>query len=424
MTAQFPKMFDMQRRFQVPPPFNFQQALVRQLTETNVLLRLKPDDRIALAVGSRGISNLRDIVSIVIEAVKSKGATPYIVPAMGSHGGATPQGQTHVLAEYGISHEALGASIDARMEARFLGHSDNDVEVYFAEAALQADGIIVVNRVKPHTNFQGTIGSGIIKMLAIGLGKHKGAEVCHSAAARLGYEPVLRSVARFLLGRAPILFGIAIIEDQNHQTADVRVLLPESIEQEEEKLFAQARALMPTLPFDDIDLLIIDFLGKDLSGAGIDPNVIGRSVFGYSTAPDANSNSAPRVQYIFVRDLSLATEGNAIGIGLADFTTARAVQKIDLKCTYANALTALLVGTAKIPVYFDTDREALSRAFTSLALPSGATPRIVRIESTLALHRFQASEAYNREISSRADLTVTKPAHDMEFDSDDNLLPI
>jgi hypothetical protein len=424
MAVQFPKMIALERRYELRPSFDFLGALSRRLTEKEVIERLKPNQRVAIAVGSRGISNLNEIVSVVVETVKSKGALPYIVPAMGSHGGATPEGQTHVLAEYGITQTKMGVPIDARMGVLRLGLTENNVEVYCSEAALVADAIIVINRIKPHTNFQGAIGSGIMKMLAIGLGKHKGAEVCHAAAARLGYEPVLRAVASFMLSHAPVLCGIAIIEDQKHQIADIDVFLPDSVERDEEVLFARAKGLMPTLPFHEIDLLIIDLLGKDISGAGIDPNVIGRSVFGYSTGTESNGDATPKVRHIFVRDLSPATGGNALGIGLADSTTSRVVKKMDLRSTYANAVTSLLLACAKIPIYFDTDRETLAQAIVSLALPTGTTPRILRIESTLALSRFQAAVSYSDEIRGRGDLVITTQPHEMEFDANDNLLPL
>jgi len=418
-----PKILDVERRFATSPPLDFQRLLSSQFAERAVLDSLKRDARIAVAVGSRGIANLRTIVATVIELLKAKGAKPYVVPAMGSHGGATAEGQAAVLAEYGITPELLGIPFDTRMDAQCIGTTENGIDVFFSQAALEADGIVLINRVKPHTDFSGSIGSGILKMMAIGLGKYQGAGICHAAASRLGHEAVIRAAARFVLGKVPILCGVAILEDQNHETADLKVLTPNSLEQEEEKLFLKARSLMPTLPFQKIDLLVVDFIGKELSGAGIDPNVIGRSVHGYSTSLGGHERVRPRIGRIFVRELTEATNGNATGIGLADFTTTRAVERINLGTTYTNALTALVPLVAKIPMYFDSDREALDRAIASLALSNTKLARIVRVRSTLSLHKFQASEAYRDQICARSDLVVTRAVHDMEFDRQGDLLP-
>jgi Lactate racemase N-terminal domain len=375
-------------------------------------------------VGSRGIANLHEIVSAVIRILRQTGAEPFIVPAMGSHGGATPDGQTQVLAEYGITLGSMSVPIDAQMDARQIATSENGVDVYFSEAALAADRIVVINRIKPHTDFSGSIGSGLMKMIAIGLGKQRGAATCHTAASHLGHEAVIRAVAKAALSAVRLLCGVAIVEDQNHQTAEMRVLRPESIAEEEEKLFVKALSLMPALPFEEVDLLIVDFMGKDVSGAGMDPNIIGRSVQGYVCSLHSNGGIEKHISRIFVRDLTPATNGNAIGIGLADFTTSRAVRQANWLVTYTNSLTAITPATAKIPIHFETDEECISRALASLALSPSSAPRILRIANTLSLTHLQASEAYLGEISERPDLTVTRPAHAMEFDAERNLPPL
>jgi Lactate racemase N-terminal domain len=423
MATQFPRMLSVARKRWRVPACDYTNVLPRQFADTGVLSKLRPGARIAIAVGSRGISNLKEIVSVVIESVRRAGGRPYVVPAMGSHGGGTPEGQAHVLADYGLTPESLGVSFETRMDVRCLGTSENGVEVTFSEAALESDGIVIINRVKPHTDFHGAIGSGILKMMAIGLGKYRGAGICHAVARRLGHEEVIRAVARVILAKAPILCGVAIVEDGDHQTAEVQVLAPQNLEQREEELFVKAQSLMPKLPFDEIDLLVVDFMGKDLSGSGIDANVIGRSVHGYSTSLHGRDGK-PQVDRIFVRELTSASNGNATGIGLADFTTSRVVRQINLRATYTNALTALVPSIVKVPIYFDTDREVLSWAIASLALQEPETPRIVRIANTLSLDRFQASESYASQILTKSDLGVTRPAHDMEFDSGGNLIPL
>jgi nucleotide-binding universal stress UspA family protein len=415
---------DVEQRSARSPSLDFKPLLSSQFAETGAFDSLKPGGRVAVAVGSRGIRNLKTIVATVVELLRARGAQPYVVPAMGSHGEATSEGQAAVLAEYGITQELLSIPFDTRMDAESIGATENGIEVFFSKAALEGDGIVVINRVKPHTDFDGSIGSGILKMMAIGLGKFEGARTCHAAASRLGHEAVIRAVARVVINKAPILCGVAILEDQNHETVDIKVLMPPSLAEQEEKLFRKAQSLMPHLPFDEIDLLVVDFIGKELSGAGMDPNVIGRPVQGYSASLRLKEGSTPRIGRIFVRQLTEATNGNATGIGLADFTTTRAVERINLAATYTNALTALVPLVAKIPIYFDSDAEVLDRAIASLALPDTKLARIVRVASTLSLHKFQASEAYQDQIRARSDLVVTRAAHDMEFDHRGDLLPL
>lgn len=424
MTPRIPKMIGVERRHPSLREWDFQEVLPRQFLATKVLEQVNPGDRIAVAVGSRGIANLEKIVFNTLRVLKDAGANPFIMPAMGSHGGATPEGQAHVLSEYGITEQAMGVGFDTRMDVRCLGTTENGVEVFLSVAALDADGIVLINRVKPHTDFSGNLGSGILKMIAIGLGKHRGALVCHAAASRLGHEAVIRAVSRVALRNAPILCGVAIVEDQKHETAEIQVLKPEDLEEKEAELFARAQSSMPRLPFDEIDLLIVDFMGKDISGAGMDPNVIGRSVYGYSCSLLPTQGARPYIYRIFARELTPATNGNAIGIGLADFTTTRAVRQCNLQTSYTNALTALTPSTMKIPIHFDTDRECIERALGSLALPDLAVPRIVRIANTLALDKLLVSEVYRPQVEVAAGLSVSVSAHDLDFDHQGNLLPL
>jgi lactate racemase-like protein len=424
MPAQFPRIIDIERLYPAARSIDFSEELTQQFAESDLLSRVKPGARIAVAVGSRGIANLREIVSAVIRIVRDAGAHPFIVPAMGSHGGATPEGQLGILAEYGITSETMEVPIEAKMDVRQIGTTANGVDVFFSEAAWDADGVVVVNRIKPHTDFSGSIGSGLMKMVAVGLGKQRGAATYHAAASRKGYEDVIRAVAKVTLAAAPIFAGVAIVEDQNHQTSEIRVLRPESIVEEEEKLFAKAKSLMPELPFNEIDLLIVDYVGKDVSGAGLDPNITGRSVHGYVSSMDLNGGSRRRISRIFVRELTPRTNGNAIGIGLADFTTSRVIRHTDWSVTYTNSLTAMTPATSKIPMHFETDEECISRALISLGLPSSAAPRILRIENTLSLTHMQASEAYVEEIFARRDLKIVRPSHEMEFDTVRNLRPL
>src|SRR6202041_254219 len=310
------------------------------------------------------------------------------------------------------------------MEVGKVGTAFDGLDVVFSVPAFAADGVVVLNRVKPHTDFRGTLGSGIQKMLVIGFGKQIGANNAHRAAAHLGYKVVLREFARIILDKAPILCGIALVEDQHHQTAEIEVFRRENIVREEAVLFKKAQSLLARLPFDEVDLLIVDRLGEDISGSGMDTNVIGRDITGYTSSLHSESTVTPRVSRIFVRDLTPASNGNGIGIGMADFTTARLVKGLNLQYTYMNALTSLGLLPAKIPIYFDNDREAIQAALDSLSSPNQETLRVVRIADTLNLERFQASPACADALNGHSGVTKVKTAHNMEFDAESNLLPL
>jgi hypothetical protein len=389
-----------------------------------VRARLKPGAAVAVAVGSRGITNLQAIVGQVLDELRGAGAVPFIVPAMGSHGGATPEGQVELLGEYGITETRMQAPIRAAMEAERIGLTEDGVDVFFSAEALRADGVVVINRVKPHTDFQSdTLGSGLQKMLVVGLGKRVGAANYHTSASRFGYEHVIRTSARVTLSKAPILCGVAIVENQFHETARLEVVLPADLERRESELYAESRRLMPRLPFDDVDLLIVDRIGKNISGAGMDPNVIGRSIHGYSTLLGDRSFN-PVIRRIIVRGLTPETHGNAVGIGLADFTTARLVRSMNHPVTALNALTALSLNSAKVPIHFETDRETIVRALESLALVQGSQAKVVRILDTLSLERLEVSEAFGEIIAQRDDLEPTGAPRAMDFDATGNLAPM
>jgi hypothetical protein len=418
-----PRMIEMEQSYPPSRKLDFPSLLEQQFTESGLRENIKPGMRIALGVGSRGITNLKEIVKATLGVLTGAGARPFIVPAMGSHGGATAEGQIEMLAEYGVTSQSMGVPINASMEVRKIGTAFDGLDVVFSVPALATDGVVVLNRVKPHTDFRGTLGSGIQKMLVIGFGKQIGANNAHRAAAHLGYEVVLREFAKTILGAAPIFCGIALVEDQHHQTAEIEVLRSENIVREEGKLFRKAQSLLARLPFDEIDLLIIDRIGKDISGSGMDTNVIGRDITGYTSSLHSESTVTPRVSRIFVRDLTPASNGNGIGIGMADFTTARLVKGLNLQYTYMNALTSLGVLPAKIPIYFDNDREAIQAALASLAAPDPGKVRVVRIADTLNLDRFLVSEACVSATNGHS-VTTAGTARDLEFDVGANLLPL
>jgi hypothetical protein len=273
-----PKMFRVRQNFPRRPPIDLRATLDVEFGK--IRPRLKPGARIAVAVGSRGITHLSAIVAALLDQLHASGVRPFIIPAMGSHGGATPEGQAEVLAAYGITEAAMNVPIHPSLEVRQIGTSADGVPVVCSVEALGADGVVLVNRVKPHTDFSSTLGSGILKMGVVGLGKRAGAAAMHAAASRIGHERAIRGIARVILSHAPILCGVAILENQFHDTAKLVVLPREEIETGEPPLLAEARQLMPRLPFEEMDLLIVDRLGKNISGAGMDPNVTGRWVNG------------------------------------------------------------------------------------------------------------------------------------------------
>jgi hypothetical protein len=415
-----PRMRRIRQDFPRPVPLDIPAAVARAF----VPLRpgLKPGARVAVGVGSRGINHLATIVAAVIAQLRHAGAVPFILPAMGSHGGATPDGQREILAGYGITEAALGVPVRPSLDVRRIGTTAEGAPVYCSVEALAADGVILVNRIKPHTDFRGTIGSGLLKMCVIGLGKHAGAAAMHRAASWIGHERAIRGMANVILAHAPLLGGIAILENAFHETARVVGVPRAEMAESEESLLAEARGLMPLLPLEEIDLLIVDWIGKNISGAGLDPNVTNRWVQGYVGDLMREDRPAPFIRRIFVRDLTPESHGNAIGIGLADVTTTRLVRAMDLRATSINALTALSPQTAKIPIAFDTDREAITRILDSLALDDPARQaRVARIESTLSLAEMEVSEALWAEAKSRPTLSAIGEPQEMVFDGEGNL---
>lgn len=420
--SSLPSVLRIRQQFPASAPLNIAATIAAEFGKLRA--KIRPGARIAVGVGSRGIAHLAEIVAAVLAQVRAAGADPFIIPAMGSHGGATPEGQLEVLASYGITESAMGVAIRASLETREVGTSADDVPVVCSVEALAADGIVLINRIKPHTDFFGPLGSGLLKMSVIGLGKRAGATAMHLAATQFGYERVIRDMARVLLEKTPVLGGLAILENQHHDTARLLAVPSEEMLTAEDALLAEARALMPLLPFDEIDLLIVDRIGKNISGTGMDPNVINRSIHGYDSLPMRGDRSAPFIRRIFVRDLTPETHGNAIGIGLADATTTRLVRTMDARATNVNSLTALTPQSAKIPIAFDTDREAIERMLASLPLAYSRTARIVQITDTVTLTEMIVSEALESHVRSRPDLAVLTAAQPMAFDAQGNLASV
>lgn len=415
----FPRVIRVRQIFPPTAPVDIESTVATEFAKLRPGVRRQA--RIAVGVGSRGITGLRAIVAAVLRQLRAAGADPFIVPAMGSHGGATPDGQREVLATYDITEATMGVPILASLDVQQIGTTAEGAPVFCSTDALAADGIILINRIKPHTDFRGTLGSGLLKMSVIGLGKRTGAAAMHSAASRIGHERAIRSMARVLLARTPILGGLAILENAFHETARLVAIPGAAMETAEDPLLHEARALMPRLPFEEIDLLIVDRIGKNISGSGMDPNVTNRWVQGYASALVRDGGDAPFIRRIFVRDLTAETHGNGIGIGLADLTTSRLVRQLDMRITGINALTSLTPNTAKIPIYFDTDREAIERALDSVGLEDVRSARLVRIADTLSVVEMEVSERLWNETRDNPALTALTEARDLQFDADGNL---
>jgi hypothetical protein len=367
--------------------------------------------RVAVALGSRGIDRIALIARTLIDWLRERGAEPFVLPAMGSHGGATPEGQRELLASYGITSEALRVPVQAEMATDLVGRTTSGIPVRLSCVAGAADAVVLVNRIKPHTDFESrTLGSGLLKMAAIGLGKIDGASACHEGASRLGYETALGEVARAVLASVPRVYGVGLLEDGAHHLARIAVLRGDEIAREEPALLEQARAWMPALPFSEIDVLIVDAIGKNISGAGMDPNVIGRGVHGERMLMCPST-----VRTIYARDLTPESHGNATGIGLADVVSSRLVAAMDPAITYTNALAAMKIVPVRVPFHFGTDRECLAAAFR-LAGVGPERARVLRIRDTLALGDVVCSENYLDEIRGRDDLEVVGEPQPWLFD--------
>jgi hypothetical protein len=398
-----PRMARIKQEFGGPMLHDVPRAVRETLSQ--VALPVRPGESVALTVGSRGVVNIAAIVRATVEHLTGLGARPFIIPAMGSHGGGTADGQRAVLEHYGVTESAMGCPVRATMDVVQIGEVLG-LPIWLDRYAAEADWIGVINRIKPHTGFDGEIGSGLFKMMTIGMGKHVGAVQAHRANIRLGYETMIVALGREMLRVAPIAFGLGVVENGYDETALVRALLPGDLEAGERELLRQAKTWMAKLPFERIDLLVVDEMGKDVSGTGMDTNVIGRHATFFE-----KPFTSPRITFIVACDLTPNSYGNASGIGLADFTTRRLADKIDWEPTYINALTACSPGGPKLPAVLDTAKDAIAVALACLGLERPETARVVRIRNTLRLAEVEVSESLLAEVTGRADLRVlTEPA--------------
>jgi len=409
-----PKMIRVRQSFAGPRLTDIPRTVAERLEGAG--LPVKRGETVAVGAGSRGIASIDVIVGATVRWLRDRGARPFVFPAMGSHGGGTPEGQLSVLEHYGITEATMGCPVRATMDVVQVGEALG-LPVWLDRHAADADWIGLVNRVKPHTDFKGSIESGLFKMMTIGLGKYKGAIQYHRANVQHGYETVITSVGREMLARARIGFGLGIVENGYDETALVEAFSAQDLEAGERRLLKSAREWMARLPFSPIDV-VVEQMGKNISGSGMDTNVIGRP-----TNPHEPFPSDPKILWIVALDITEESYGNAIGIGNADFTTRRLVDRIDMKPTLINAITACSPGMAKVPATYETDREAIETALSCIGLTPPERARVVRIKNTLLLGEIEVSEAYAAEVDKRRDLTVLGESP-LGFDASGRLRPL
>jgi hypothetical protein len=413
---QFPRLLVVRQKFPDRKIPDVAAEVRNQLADSGFAGRLKPGSRVAIGVGSRGIHNIATIVRNVVQYWKEQGMHPFLFPAMGSHGAASAAGQAEVLAHYGITEATMGCPLISQLEVVSLGKTADGIEAFMDKMAYDSDGVMLVGRVKWHTDFAGKIESGLFKMMAIGLGKFAGAQRYHSYAYRLGLEHVIRSVGRQVLQSGKILGGLAVLEDAYHNTARLDAVPVESMEQREEENLALVKSWMAKIPMD-LDILILDEIGKNISGAGMDTKVANRGVCGeYNPWPNT-----PRFERLFVRNLSEHTYNSAVGLGMADVVTDRLVNRINWEPTWINSLTANTPAAIRTPIHFPTDRECIERIAPTVGRLALEEVTFGWIRNTMELTRIAVSENVRAVVEKNEALEI-EAAIDFDFDGDGNLI--
>ena len=412
-----PRMARIRQKFPSPAVNDVTATVLKELQKLRLANAVKPGHEVAITAGSRGIANIGLITRTVVDAFRDLGAVPFIVPAMGSHGGGTPEGQLGVLADYGITPQQMGCEIRATMETVILSTTPEGIPVHFDAEAARADHVFICNRIKPHTMFVGPVESGLHKMMMIGLSNHTGAQMYHRAILNYPFLQIIRAAAKVVIEKAKVCGGLAILENAKDETALIQAVVPEEFFERESALLVQAREWLPRLPFPDADLLIVDQIGKNISGTGMDTNVVGRKFNDHAATPE----DLARIKRIFVRGLTKETHGNASGIGIAEFTNARTVAGIDWAKTNLNCLTANHPTGGMVPMVFPTDRAAIEAAIQTIGMTEPPAARVIQISDTLHLEEVLVSEAFEGELSNRADLERITPYEPMSFLSDGNL---
>jgi len=417
--SQYPHIFRVRQSFNSPtlPVAQIPATVAAELARLKLNAVVQQGQSVAITAGSRGIANIALVIKAAVDHFKSLGAKPFIVPAMGSHGGGTAEGQRGLIEGYGITEEYCGCPIRASMETVIVCQAAEGFPVHFDKQAFGADHVLVVGRVKPHTNFVGDIESGLMKMMLIGLGKHEGAKIYHRAIMNHSFGQIVRSVAREVLAKCRIVAGIGIVENSYDQTAKIQAVAPHEFEDREKELLVLAKQWMPQLPFKTADILLLDQLGKNISGSGMDTNVVGRKFNDHVAA----EHEWPKIKRIVIRDLTEPTHGNATGLGMAEFCRTRVIEKTDIKITRINCLTGGHPTAAMLPLDYPTDREVLDAALPTIGLTAPPHAKLMWAHNTLEVAEVECSVAYLNEARERKDLEIIQDPRPLPLDEAGNL---
>ena len=406
-----PQMFRVCQHFDTPVVSDVAAEVEAQLAGLQLQDSIQPGQSVAITAGSRGIANIAEIIRACVQSLQAIGAKPFLAPAMGSHGGGTAEGQRQIIEDYGMTEAFCGCPIRASMETVIVCQAEEGFPVHFDKHAYEADHVLVVGRVKPHTNFRGDIESGLMKMMLIGLGKHEGAKVYHKAIRDYEFGQIVRSVAKEVLSQCGVVAGLAIVENAYDQTAKLEAVRPAEFESREKELLKLAKQWMPRLPFESADLLWIDEIGKDISGSGMDTNVVGRKRHDH----EAEEGETPKVASIAIRGLTEATHGNATGLGMAEFCLSDALRAVDVKKTRINCLTGGHITAAMAPVDYETDAEIWDAATWLFGLKAPLDADVMWIKNTLQLAEVECSQSYWEAAQQRSDLEVIVPLRPMPW---------
>ena len=412
-----PPIFRVRQEFPKTRVDDVEAEVQRQLGRLQLDKKVKPGQSVAITAGSRGITNIHRIIRSAVRFFQALGAKPFVVPSMGSHAGATAEGQQRMIESFGITEEFCGCPIRSSMETVVVCQTRQGFPLHFDRQAFAADHVLVCGRVKPHTDFAGDVESGLMKMMLIGLGKHEGAKIYHRAFQDHSFTRIVETVGPEVLARCPILAGLAIIENGYEETARLEAVAPADFLTHEKELLKFSREMLPRLPFERLDLLIIDEIGKNISGTGMDTNVVGRKF----NDSEAVEGEFPKIKRIALRGLTEATHGNALGLGCADLCTQRLVDEIDFRSLHINALTSGRVACAQLPLAFATDRLMIEAALQTIGLTEPPRSRICWIRNTRELLELECSQVLLEEMQRHPAVEILTPLREIPFDADGNL---
>ncbi len=415
--SEYPEIFRIRQKFDRPVIEDIAGEVESQLARLNLGGSIQPGQSVAISAGSRGIANIHIIIKSIVDHLKGLGAEPFIVPAMGSHGGATAQGQQGIVEGYGITEAFCGCPIRSSMETVIVCDAQEGFPVHFDKNAYGADHVLVCGRVKPHTSYVGDIESGLMKMMLIGLGKYEGAKTYHRAIKDFSFAQIIRSVAREVLAKCRIVAGLAVVENGYDETAKIQAVAPDEFEEREKELLVLAKQWMPRLPFKQADLLMVDKIGKNISGSGMDSNVVGRKYLDHR----AGEEEWPKIRTIFLRGLTEETHGNATGIGMAEFALTRAVDAMDVAVTRRNCITGGSPTAAMVPLHYASDREVLEVTLPEMGLTAISDTRLMWIHNTLEVSELECSRAYLDEARESNEIEILTDPRPLPLDKNGNL---